>query len=114
MRYALLMCVNSEAREQMPEEERGRINAAAEELLARPNVTGWLVLENVESATTVRSHQGRTLLTDGPFVDSKEVLGGFIVVEAENLDAALAFAGEVEAKRCADAIEVRPIRETNG
>lgn len=113
MRYALLMYVNSEVRDRMPEEERRRIGTAAYEVLARPNVTGWLVLEDVESATTVRSQQGRTLLTDGPFVDSKDFLGGFIVVEAENLDGALALAGELEAKRCADAIEVRPVREEN-
>jgi hypothetical protein len=113
LRYALLMYVNSEVRDRMPEEERRRITTAAHEMLARPNVTGWLVLEDVESATTVRSQQGRTLLTDGPFVDSKDVLGGFIVVEAENLDGALALAGELEAKRCADAIEVRPVREEN-
>ena len=59
-------------------------------------MTGWLRLQDVESATTVRHEQGRTLLTDGPFVDSKDFLGGFIVVEAENLDGALAVADELQ------------------
>ncbi|MBV8940760.1 MAG: hypothetical protein JO240_03405, partial [Solirubrobacterales bacterium] len=54
---------------------------------------------------------GRTLLSDGPFVDSKDFLGGFIVVEAENLDGALAVAGELQELRAAGAIEIRPVRE---
>jgi hypothetical protein len=74
-------------------------------------VTGWLRLQDVESATTVRREQGRTLLTDGPFVDSKDFLGGFILVEAENLDGALAVADELQELRGAGAIEIRPVRE---
>ena len=74
-------------------------SAGSAEVLARPNITGWLRLQDVESATTVRHEQGRTLLTDGPFVDSKDFLGGFIVVEADNLDGALAVAGELQGLR---------------
>lgn len=111
MRYALLAYSNIEIRDQTAEEERRRINTGIAEVLARPNVTGWLRLQDVESATTVRHEQGRTLLTDGPFVDSKDFLGGFIVVEAENLDGALAVAGELQELRAAGAIEIRPVRE---
>ncbi len=74
-------------------------------------MTGWLRLQDVGSATTVRHQQGRTLLTDGPFVDSKDFLGGFIIVEAENLDGALAVAGELSELSTAGAIEVRPVLE---
>ena len=59
----------------------------------------------------MRYEQARTLLTDGPFLDSKDYLGGFIVVEAENLDGALAVAGELQELRTAGAIEIRPVRE---
>ena len=111
MRYALLAYVNAEDRDRTPEEERRRINARVAEVLARPNVSGWLRLQDVESATTVRYEQGRALLTDGPFVDSKDFLGGFIVVEAENLDDAIAVAGELHELRTVSAIEVRPVRE---
>ena len=111
MRYALLAYSDPEVRDQRPEQEQRRINAEIAEVLARPNVTGWLRLQDVESATTVRHEQGRTLLTDGPFVDSKEFLGGFIVVETENLDGALAVAGELQELQGAGAIEVRPVRE---
>ena len=111
MRYALLAYSNLDVREQRTEEERRRIDAGIAEVLKRPNVTGWLRLQNVESATTVRHERGRTLLTDGPFVDSKDFLGGFIVVEAANLDGALAVAGELQELQGAGAIEVRPVRE---
>jgi hypothetical protein len=111
LRYALLAYGNIDSRDRTSEEERRRINAGVAEVLARPDVTGWLRLQNVESATTVRREQGRTLLTDGPFVDSKDFLGGFIVVEAENLDGALAVAGELQERWTAGAIEVRPVLE---
>jgi hypothetical protein len=111
VRYALLAYNNVEVRDRRTEGERRRINAGIAEVLARPNVTGWLRLQNVESATTLRQEQGRTLLTDGPFVDSKDFLGGFIVVEAENLDGALAVAGELQELQGGGAIEVRPVLE---
>jgi hypothetical protein len=111
LRYALLAYSNIEARERRTAEDQRRIDAEIAEVLARPNVTGWLRLQNVESATTVRQDLGRTLLTDGPFVDSKDFLGGFIVVEAENLDGALAVVGELQELQGAGAIEVRPVRE---
>jgi hypothetical protein len=100
-----------EVRDRRSEEEQRRINAGIAGVLARPEVTGWLRLRDVESATTVRHERGRTLLTDGPFVDSKDFLGGFIVVEAENLDGALAMAGELQEVVGAGTIEVRPVRE---
>ena len=111
MRYALLAYSNIEVRDRTPEEERRRINVGIAEVLARPNVTGWLRLQDIESATTVHYEQGKALLTDGPFVDSKDFLGGFIVVEADNLDDALAVANELQELRAAGAIEIRPVRE---
>jgi hypothetical protein len=111
VRYALLAYSNLDVREERTEEERQRMNAGIAEVLARPNVTGWLRLQDVGSATTVRHRHGGTLLTDGPFVDSKDFLGGFILVEAENLDGALAVAAELQELQGAGAIEVRPVRE---
>jgi hypothetical protein len=111
LRYALLAYTSTDARDRTPEDERRRINAGTAEVLARPNVTGWLRLQNAESATTVRHERGTTLLTDGPFVESKDFLGGFIVVEAENLDGALAVAGELQELRGTGAIEIRPVNE---
>lgn len=81
--------------------------------LDRPDVTGWIRLHAAGSATTVRYQEGGTLLTDGPFIDSKEFLGGLILVEAGNLDEALAIAAELTGLRPGRvmAIEVRPVRE---
>jgi hypothetical protein len=111
LRYALLMYGNTDVRSRRSEAEQRRINAGVAEVLERPEVTGWLRLQDVESATTMRYEQGRTLLTDGPFVESKDFLGGFVLVEAENLDGALAIAGELQELRPGVAIEVRPVRE---
>ena len=111
MRYALLPYTDADIRTRTSEAEQRRINAEIAGILQRPNVTGWFRLHDAESATTVRYEGGRTLLTDGPFVDSKDFLGGLIVVEAENLDGALAIAEEFQQLRRAGAIEVRPIRE---
>ena len=111
MRYALLIYDDIEIRDRTPDDERHRITAAVLEVLERPEVTGWLRLQDVESATTVRRSQGRSLLTDGPFVDSKDFLGGLVEVEAENLDGALDLAEELQELRPWGAIEVRPVRE---
>ena len=114
MRYALLVYDDIEVRDRTPTEERRRISAAVLEVLERPEVVGWLRLQDFESATTVRREHGKSLLTDGPFVDSKDVLGGFIEVEAETLDGALALAEELQELRPWGAIEVRPVRAEPG
>lgn len=111
MRYALLAYSNLDARAHRTEAEQRRVSAGIAGILGRPEVTGWLRLQDGDSATTVRHAHGRTLLSDGPFVESKDFLGGFIVVEAENLDGALAVAGELQELEGTVAIEVRPVDE---
>jgi hypothetical protein len=76
-----------------------------------PGVVGGEQLQPVETATTVRVEGGQALLTDGPFVDAKEHLGGFLLVEADELDAALELAARVPAARMGGAVEVRPLVE---
>jgi hypothetical protein len=79
-------------------------------LLDRPHVAGWARLHAEGSATTLRNGETGVLLTDGPFIDSKEYLAGLILVEADNLDAALAIAEELlQQARPGTALEVRPI-----
>ena len=77
----------------------------------RPGVTPGEQLQPPEAATTVRVEDGRTLVTDGPFVAVKEALGGYFVFEANDLDAAIELASRVPAARLGGAIEVRPIVE---
>ena len=74
-----------------------------------PGVIGGEQLQPVETATTVRVQDGETLLTDGPFVDAKEHLGGFFLVEAHDLDAVLEVAARIPAARMGGAVEVRPV-----
>jgi hypothetical protein len=108
MRYALLI-YNSLA---ATEERRGQgwwpIDPRIAAILERPNVTGWVRLHHAESATTLTLEDGRKLLIDGPFVDSKEYLAGLITIEVDDLDQALAFADELQTTRSSGAIEVRP------
>src|SRR5262245_7763687 len=74
-----------------------------------PGVIAGDQLQPVETATTVRVQDGETLLTDGPFVDAKEHLGGYYLVEADDLDAALEIAARIPAARMGGAVEVRPL-----
>ncbi|HVE31433.1 MAG TPA: YciI family protein, partial [Mycobacteriales bacterium] len=62
-----------------------------------------------ETATCVRVVGGRTLMTDGPFADTKEVLGGFCVIEADNLDEVIEFAARIPAARIGGVVEIRPV-----
>ena len=111
MKYALLIYNPPAARDALSDDQRTRLDRGIRDVLARPNIGAWVRLHETESATTVRHEDGKTLLTDGPYVDSKEYLGGVIVVEAENLDQALAVAAEFQELRPAGAIEVRPIQD---
>ena len=76
-----------------------------------PEVIGGEQLQPVETATTVRVANGDMLLTDGPFVDAKEHVGGFSLVEADDLDVALEIAARIPAARMGGAVEVRPLVE---
>jgi hypothetical protein len=89
-------------------------NAVVREYFAlaqSPAVIGGEQLQPVETATTVRVQNGQTLLTDGPFVEAKEHLGGFMLVDADDLDGALEIAARIPAARMGGAIEVRPLVE---
>jgi hypothetical protein len=74
-------------------------------------VTSGLALEPPELATTVRVQDGQTLTTDGPFVELKEAVGGYLLFEADDLDAAIELAAKIPAASMGGAIEVRPIIE---
>jgi hypothetical protein len=109
MQYALLI-YNPD--DDVADQAQRPIDPDLAAVLARPDVTGWIRLHAPGSATTVSSREDRTLLTDGPFIESKEFLGGLVLVEAGNLDGALAIAAELTELRPARivAIEVRPVR----
>jgi hypothetical protein len=75
------------------------------------NYVGGNALQPVATATTVRVKDGKTLTTDGPFAETKEQLGGYFLIEAKDLDEAIAIAARIpDAKK--GSIEVRPIMPT--
>ena len=96
--------------EALPAEEQQRVYADYGELNKTPGVTPGLPLGSPEDATTVRSADGKPVVTDGPFVSTKEAIGGWFVVEAEDLDAAIAIAARVPAARLGGALEIRPVQ----
>jgi len=100
-------------------EEFARLSADEQEAIvdeylavhASPGVVGGAQLQPVDTATTVRVQSGEMLLTDGPFMDAKEHVGGFLLVEADDLDRALDIAARIPAARMGGAVEVRPVVE---
>jgi hypothetical protein len=68
-------------------------------------------MQGPEMATTVRVQEGTTLTTDGPFVEIKEAVGGYLFLEADDLDAAIELASRIPAASMGGAIEVRPLVE---
>ena len=76
-----------------------------------PGVADGNQLQPAETATTVRVDDGRTLTTDGPFAETKEALGGYYLLDANDLDAAIEVASRIPAARMGGAIEVRPVVE---
>ena len=118
MKYILLIHQGDTPTPQSPEdwarlseEEQKAVYADYKAINETPGVTSGLGLQPPETATTVRVQDGKTLTTDGPFVDTKEALGGYLVYEANDLDAAIELAAGIPAARLGGAIEVRPIAE---
>jgi hypothetical protein len=98
--------------ERLSEDEQKAIYGAYQEINETPGVTPSDVqLQPAETATTVRVRDGETLVTDGPFVTIKEALAGWLMFEADNIDAAIELASRIPAARMGGAVEVRPVVE---
>ena len=113
MKYALLIYAN-DAREHfdlLPEDEQRAIMGEYMAIAELPGMFGGAQLQPASTATTVRAGNGDSLTTDGPFAETKEVLGGFYLFEADDLDAALDVAARVPAARMGGSVEVRPLVE---
>ena len=109
--------VEGAPREPMTEEQMREITAQVHALETELKSSGaWLFggrLHPPDTATVVRVSGGEVLTTDGPFAESKDHLGGFYLIEAEDLDAALAWAAKATAA-VKKPIEVRPFRDETG
>ena len=100
-----------EAWGQLSEEEQRAVYADYQALNQTPGVTPGTELAPPEAATTVRVEDGKTLTTDGPFVAVKEALGGWLIFEADDLDAAIDLAARIPAARLGGSVEIRPLVE---
>jgi hypothetical protein len=97
--------------DRLSDEEKGAVFGAYQGISETPGVTSGEGLAPPETATTVRVQDGKTLTTDGPFVEIKEAIGGYLIFEADDLDAAIELASRIPAASMGGAIEVRPIKE---
>jgi hypothetical protein len=114
MRYALLICTDEKAVEALsPEETQAAVNeylAFGEEMSERGVLQGGERLRPTTDATTVRVRDGEVLTGDGPFAETKEQVGGFVLVDCKDIDEAIQVAAKIPGARIGT-IEVRPIWE---
>jgi hypothetical protein len=117
MKYMLLIhqgttpTPRSEEWNRLSADEQQAVFSAYQGIRETPGVSPGQQLAPPETATTVRVADGKTLTTDGPFAELKEAIGGYLLFEADDLDAAIELAARVPAAALGGAIEVRPIVE---
>jgi hypothetical protein len=111
MKYAMLIYPKPGSQEALDEDAAKALTAEYLALREDSRFVEGAGLQPVETATTVRQAGLETLITDGPYAEAKEVLGGYYVVESSDLDDALEFAQRIPAVRFGGAVEVRPLIE---
>jgi len=109
VQYALLIYTKPGTVESLSPAEREAMSAEYFALRDEPGVLSGAGLQPVTTATTIRLADGKPLVTDGPFADTKEVFGGFYLLEADDLDQAIEVATRIPALRVGGTIEVRPL-----
>ena len=113
MKYLLLCCTDERLLNAMPESEYDALMNATYAVLKELEASGHLIaaakLEPVETATTLRMRDGRLAMTDGPFAETKEQLGGYFLVEARDTDEAIRIAARLPPARLGS-LEVRAVR----
>ena len=111
MKYALLIYDLPGTYDRLSDDEREAVFGEYFAIGNDPNVVGGEELQPIEAATTVRVKDGETRTTDGPFADTQEFLGGFYMLEADDIEAALELAARIPAARLGGSVEVRPVVE---
>ena len=114
MKYMLLIYLDEQA---LGETERehcyGESAQLAQELNSRGQYLAANPLHPTSTATSIRVREGKRLVTDGPFAETREQLGGYFLIDAKNLDEAIAIAGRIPMAR-KGTVEVRPVIEISG
>jgi len=114
MKYLFMVIVDEKRLQAMSESEAQSLDDESLEyddaLRKGGHFLAAQALESINTATTVRIRNGKVLMTDGPFVETKEQVGGFILIEAKDLDEAIELASHIPVIRFG-AVEIRPIKE---
>ena len=114
MRYVLLIYGDEEVWSRLTETERQQVRAEygefTQQIKSSGHYAGGAQLRDASSATNVRVREGKRLQTDGPFAETREQLGGYYLVDARDLDEAIALAGRIPSARFGT-VEVRPALE---
>jgi hypothetical protein len=117
MQYMLLIYDDEQLWATMDEAERGRIfqayGAYTQDMRQKGVYVAGDALQPTSTATTVRERNGDRLVTDGPFAETKEQLGGYYLIEVDALDDALDWAARIPSAKVGS-IEVRPVLDTSG
>ena len=114
MKYMLLIYADENAWTEVEREEcYGESTQLTHKLEAKGQFLGASPLQPVSTATSVQVRNGQRFVTDGPFAETREQLGGYFLVEARNLDEAIEIAGQVPGAR-KGTVEIRPIVELTG
>jgi hypothetical protein len=112
MQYMLLIYGDGTGWDSLSEEEMKAVYAEygrfSQELRERGAYVDGSELQSATTATSVRVRDGETLVTDGPFAETKEVLGGYYLIEAESIDEAIEWAAKIPSARNGT-VEVRPV-----
>jgi hypothetical protein len=111
MKYALLVYSKPGSYESLPEDERAKVHSQYMAVSEQAGMVGGAQLQPSETATAIRVNDGETLTTDGPFADTKEVFGGFYMLEAADLDRAIEVASQIPATWMGGSVEIRPVVE---
>lgn len=113
MQYLLMCCFDEDRWEKIPEPERDEImrqyGAFQQTLAASGHYRAGAKLGSSETATTVRETGGKPVITDGPFAETKEQLGGYHLIDCKDLDEAISIALRIPTLRAGGAVEVRPL-----
>ena len=108
MEFLALIHADENGWESLSNEERQAVYQRYMDFSERKEVVGGAELQSTTAATTVRVRDGDRLVTDGPYAEVKEALGGFFILEADSIDEACRLAAEIPAAE-RGAVEVRPI-----
>jgi hypothetical protein len=118
MKYMLLTYLDESAWANLSETERRQMMADCEphlrQLIATGRFLGGAPLHPTSTSTTVKVREGKRLVTDGPFAETREQLGGYTLIDAADLDEAIGIAAGLLGTRSPSTIEIRPVAEIEG